>query len=35
VGRGGAVGVGHHIFAALDQQDADRAWQTWLTQLVE
>ncbi len=36
VGRGGAVGVGHHIFAAgVDQRDADRAWQTWLSQLFE
>jgi len=36
VGRGGAVGVGHHIFAAgVDQEDAARAWQTWLTRLFE
>ena len=36
VGRGGAVGVGHHIFASgVDQKGAVRAWQTWLTQLFE
>ena len=33
VGRGGAVGVGHHVFADVDAQEAERAWQVWLTRL--
>jgi len=34
VGRGGAVGVGHHIFSGVaDQAEAVRAWQSWLTRL--
>jgi uncharacterized protein YndB with AHSA1/START domain len=33
VGRGGAVGVGHHVFADVDQQETERAWQAWLTRL--
>ena len=33
VGRGGAVAVGHHVFADVDQAEAERAWQSWLTRL--
>jgi len=33
VGRGGVVGVGHHVFADVDQQETERAWQDWLTRL--
>ena len=33
VGRGGAVGVGHHVFADVDPQETERAWQDWLTRL--
>jgi uncharacterized protein YndB with AHSA1/START domain len=33
VGRGGAVAVGHHVFADVDRQEAERAWQAWLTRL--
>jgi hypothetical protein len=33
VGRGGVVGVGHHIFTDVDQQETERAWQAWLTRL--
>ena len=33
VGRGGAVGVGHHVFADVDGQQAERAWQDWLARL--
>jgi hypothetical protein len=33
VGGGGLAGVGHHIFAPLDQAEAERAWQSWLTRL--
>jgi uncharacterized protein YndB with AHSA1/START domain len=34
VGRGGMVGVGHHIFAdGVDPTEAERAWQSWLTEL--
>jgi uncharacterized protein YndB with AHSA1/START domain len=33
VGRGGMVGVGHHVFADVDQQEAKRAWQAWLARL--
>lgn len=32
VGRNGEVGVGHHIFADVDQKEAEQAWQSWLTQ---
>jgi hypothetical protein len=32
-GRGGTVGVGHHIFAEVDQQQAERSWQAWLARL--
>jgi len=32
-GRGGAVGVGHHVFADVDQQQTERAWRDWLTRL--
>ena len=36
VGRGGAVGVGHHVFdAGVDQERAELAWRTWLTALFE
>jgi hypothetical protein len=34
-GRGGTVGVGHHIFADVDQQQAERSWQAWLTRLFD
>jgi hypothetical protein len=33
VGGGGMGGVGHHIFAPVDQAEAERAWQSWLTRL--
>jgi uncharacterized protein YndB with AHSA1/START domain len=33
VGGGGMAGVGHHIFAPVDQAEAERAWQSWLTRL--
>jgi uncharacterized protein YndB with AHSA1/START domain len=33
VGGGGLAGVGHHIFAPMDQAEAERAWQSWLTRL--
>jgi uncharacterized protein YndB with AHSA1/START domain len=33
VGRGGMVAVGHHVFADVDQQQAERAWQAWLARL--
>jgi uncharacterized protein YndB with AHSA1/START domain len=33
LGRGGTVGVGHHIFAEVDQQQAERSWQAWLARL--
>jgi uncharacterized protein YndB with AHSA1/START domain len=33
VGGGGMVGVGHHIFSVVDEEEAERAWQSWLTQL--
>ena len=33
VGGGGMSGVGHHIFAPVDQAEAERAWQSWLTHL--
>jgi hypothetical protein len=32
VGRGGVVAVGHHLFAEeMDQQEAERAWQSGWT----
>ncbi|MGH3027670.1 MAG: hypothetical protein ACRDMW_03855, partial [Gaiellaceae bacterium] len=33
VGGGGMAGVGHHIFSDVDQAEAERAWQSWLTRL--
>jgi uncharacterized protein YndB with AHSA1/START domain len=34
-GMGGMVGVGHHLFAdGVDQTETERAWQSWLTQLL-
>jgi uncharacterized protein YndB with AHSA1/START domain len=33
VGRDGAVGVGHHVFADVDQHETERAWQAWLARL--
>jgi uncharacterized protein YndB with AHSA1/START domain len=33
VGRGGTIGVGHHVFADVDRQETERAWQAWLTRL--
>jgi uncharacterized protein YndB with AHSA1/START domain len=33
VGRGGAIGAGHHVFADVDRQETERAWQAWLTRL--
>jgi hypothetical protein len=34
VGGGGMVGVGHHLFAdGVDPTEAERAWQSWLTEL--
>jgi uncharacterized protein YndB with AHSA1/START domain len=30
VGRGGIIGVGHHVFADVDQKEAEAAWQAWL-----
>ncbi len=30
VGRQGMVGVGHHIFADVDEKEATEAWQAWL-----
>jgi hypothetical protein len=32
-GRGGAVGIGHHVFSDVDQQATERAWRAWLTRL--
>jgi uncharacterized protein YndB with AHSA1/START domain len=32
-GRGGMVGVGHHVFAGVDRQATERAWQSWLARL--
>jgi uncharacterized protein YndB with AHSA1/START domain len=33
-GRGGRVGVGHHLFAdGVDEERTEQAWQTWLTRL--
>ena len=32
-GLGGTMVLGHHIFADVDQQATERAWQTWLTRL--
>jgi hypothetical protein len=29
-GLGGTVVVGHHIFADVDQQETERAWQSWV-----
>jgi uncharacterized protein YndB with AHSA1/START domain len=31
-GRQGAVGVGHHIFANVDEKEATAAWQAWLNE---
>jgi uncharacterized protein YndB with AHSA1/START domain len=33
VGRGGAIGVGHHIFTDVDADAAEQAWLDWLTRL--
>ncbi|HEX6578036.1 MAG TPA: SRPBCC domain-containing protein [Jiangellaceae bacterium] len=33
VGGGGSAGVGHHIFAPVNQAEAERAWRSWLTDL--
>jgi len=34
VGRGGAVGVGHHIFADdVDRTAGEQAWQSWLNRV--
>ncbi|WP_432829222.1 SRPBCC family protein [Dactylosporangium sp. CA-092794] len=30
VGRGGVILTGHHIFADVDQAEAERAWTAWL-----
>jgi uncharacterized protein YndB with AHSA1/START domain len=35
VGGNGEVAVGHHVFADVDAQETEQAWQTWLTQLFE
>jgi hypothetical protein len=32
-GLGGTVVLGHHIFSDVDQQETERAWQSWLTRL--
>ena len=29
-GLGGTVVLGHHIFADVDQQETERAWQGWV-----
>jgi hypothetical protein len=29
-GLGGTVVLGHHIFAPVDQQETERAWQGWV-----
>jgi uncharacterized protein YndB with AHSA1/START domain len=33
VGRGGAVVVGHHLFADVEPKQAEQAWQAWLAAL--
>jgi uncharacterized protein YndB with AHSA1/START domain len=30
-GRGGGMGIGHHLFAEVSQQEAEQVWQAWLT----
>jgi uncharacterized protein YndB with AHSA1/START domain len=32
VGRGGMMGVGHHLFAEADEKTATEAWQGWLAE---
>lgn len=32
-GRGGAMTIGHHIFSEVSQNEAEQAWQGWLTQI--
>jgi uncharacterized protein YndB with AHSA1/START domain len=31
--RGSAVVIGHHIFSDIDRDEAEQAWQTWLSQV--
>ncbi|HEX4724704.1 MAG TPA: SRPBCC domain-containing protein, partial [Pseudonocardiaceae bacterium] len=31
-GRFGFMGLGHHVFADVDQPARRRSWQTWLTE---
>jgi uncharacterized protein YndB with AHSA1/START domain len=32
-GRGGGMGIGHHIFSEESQPNAEQAWQSWLTEI--
>jgi uncharacterized protein YndB with AHSA1/START domain len=33
--RGDAIVIGHHLFRDINPDEADRAWQQWLTDLLE
>jgi len=32
-GRGGGMGIGHHIFSDINQHEAEQGWQGWLTKI--
>jgi hypothetical protein len=34
-GYDGSVAVGHHLFADVDAEEAERAWQAWLRRVFE
>jgi hypothetical protein len=34
-GYDGSVAVGHHLFADVDPEEAERAWQAWLRRVFE
>ena len=34
-GFDGSVAVGHHLFSDVDPEEAERAWQAWLSRVFE
>jgi hypothetical protein len=34
-GHDGSVAVGHHLFADVDAEEAEQAWQAWLSRVFE
>jgi hypothetical protein len=34
-GFDGSVAVGHHLFSDVDPEEAERAWQAWLSRVFD